>query len=66
MAEDMDVNAGKILTNEASQEEVAQEIFDKIMYVVAGGKSCSEQLGHQEFSLGYKSFEPIGPSCLPS
>ncbi|MCE7070837.1 UxaA family hydrolase [Dyadobacter sp. CY327] len=65
MEEDMDVNAGKILTNEASPQEVAQEIFDKILYVAAGGKSCSEQLGHQEFSLGYKSFEPIGPSCLP-
>lgn len=64
MGGDMDINAGKILTNEASMEEVAQEIFDKVMFVAQGGKSCSEQLGHQEFSLGYKSFEPIGPSCL--
>ncbi|WP_439581506.1 UxaA family hydrolase [Dyadobacter bucti] len=64
MEGDMDINAGKILTNEASTEEVAQEIFDKVMFVAQGGKSCSEQLGHQEFSLGYKSFEPIGPSCL--
>jgi altronate dehydratase large subunit len=64
MRGDMDINAGKILTNEASTIEVAQEIFDKVMFVAQGGKSCSEQLGHQEFSLGYKSFEPIGPSCL--
>lgn len=64
MEGDMDVNAGKILTNEASLEEIAQEIFDKVAYVAQGGKTCSEQLGHQEFSLGYKSFEPIGPSCL--
>lgn len=64
MEGDMDINAGKILTNEASTEEVAQEIFDKVMFVTQGGKTCSEQLGHQEFSLGYKSFEPIGPSCL--
>lgn len=64
MEGDMDINAGKILTNEASTEEVAQEIFDKVMFIMGGGKSCSEQLGHQEFSLGYKSFEPIGPSCL--
>ncbi len=64
MEGDMDINAGKILTNEASTEEVAQEIFNKVMFVAQGGKSCSEQLGHQEFSLGYKSFEPIGPSCL--
>lgn len=64
MEGDMDVNAGKILTDNSSQEEVAKEIFDKVMFVAQGGKSCSEQLGHQEFSLGYKSFEPIGPSCL--
>ncbi|WP_138478744.1 UxaA family hydrolase [Dyadobacter bucti] len=46
MEGDMDINAGKILTNEASTEEVAQEIFDKVMFVAQGGKSCSEQLGH--------------------
>ena len=65
MSEDMDINAGRILYNEASLQEVAEEIFQKILYVAQGGKSCSEQLGHQEFVLGYKTFEPIGPSCLP-
>ena len=25
----------------------------------------SEALGHQEFILTYKSFEPLGPACLP-
>jgi altronate hydrolase len=25
----------------------------------------SEELGHTEFILTYKSFEPIGPACLP-
>jgi altronate hydrolase len=23
-------------------------------------------LGHQEFILTYKTFEPVGPACLPS
>ena len=32
----------------------------------AGGRTKSEELGHQEFILTYKSFEPIGPACLPA
>jgi altronate hydrolase len=34
--------------------------------VAGGARSRSEALGHREFVLGYKSFEPIGPACLPS
>jgi altronate dehydratase large subunit len=30
-----------------------------------GTQTVSEALGHQEFVLTYKYFEPIGPSCLP-
>ena len=33
--------------------------------VAAGDPTKSEALGHQEFILGYQSFEPLGPSCLP-
>jgi altronate hydrolase len=36
-----------------------------IQEVAAGAPTKSEALGHQEFILGYKSFEPLGPSCLP-
>ena len=32
----------------------------------AGRRTKSEALGHQEFILTYKSFEPIGPACLPA
>ena len=65
MSEDMDVNAGKILRLEASVDDVGKEIFDKVLDLVSGSQSCSESLGHQEFVLTYKSFEPIGPACLP-
>lgn len=65
MEEDMDINAGKVLYNQASLEEVGQEIFDKIVSLAAGQRTCSEKLGHQEFVLGYKTFEPVGPACLP-
>ena len=33
--------------------------------IAAGAPTTSEALGHQEFILTYKSFEPIGPACLP-
>jgi altronate dehydratase large subunit len=65
MSEDMDVNAGKILRLEASVDEVGKEIYSKVLEVASGGQSCSESLGHQEFVLTYKSFDPIGPACLP-
>ena len=65
MSDDMDINAGKILRLEASVDEVGEEIYDKVLDVAAGKQSCSESLGHQEFVLTYKSFEPIGPACLP-
>ena len=66
MSEDMDINAGRILGGEATLDEVGREIFDRVIAVAAGEKSVSEQLGHQEFILGYKQFEPSGPACLPS
>jgi len=66
MSDDMDINAGKILRLEASVDDVGNEIYNKVIDVASGMQTCSESLGHQEFVLTYKSFEPIGPSCLPA
>jgi altronate dehydratase large subunit len=65
MSEDMDVDAGRILEGRATLEEVGREIYDLIGRVGNGEATCSEALGHQEFILTYKSFEPLGPACLP-
>jgi altronate dehydratase len=46
-------------------DEVGDEIYPKVLDVASGTQSSSESLGHQEFVLTYKSFEPIGPACLP-
>ncbi len=62
---DMDVNAGRILEGRATLDEVGREVFDLVLAVAAGKPTVSERLGHQEFILTYKSFEPIGPACLP-
>jgi len=65
LVDDMDVNAGRILTGHASIEEVGDEIVDLVARVANGECTKSEDLGHQEFILTYKQFEPIGPRCLP-
>ncbi len=65
MAEDMDINAGRILEGKATLDEVGQEIYDSLLATAQGRQTVSEALGHQEFVLTYKSFEPAGPSCLP-
>lgn len=64
LKDDLGVNAGRVLTGTALSE-VEDEIFDLTCAVAAGTRTKSEELGHAEFILTYKSFEPIDPSCLP-
>jgi altronate hydrolase len=61
----MDVYAGRVLSGEASLDQVGREIVDLVVRVANGEPSCSEDLGHQEFILTYKQFEPVGPGCFP-
>jgi altronate hydrolase len=66
LAGDMDVDAGRILEGRGTLEEVGREVFHQTVAVAQGAASKSETLGHQEFILTYKTFEPVGPACLPS
>ncbi len=45
---------------------MGREVFEQTVAVAQGAASKSEMLGHQEFILTYKTFEPVGPACLPS
>ena len=63
--EDMDANAGRILEGKATLDALGHEVFDLVVATAQGRQTASEFLGHQEFVLTYKSFEPIGPACLP-
>ncbi|MCC5805966.1 MAG: UxaA family hydrolase [Opitutales bacterium] len=63
---DMDIDAGRILEGRATLDEVGDEICERILAVAGGELTASESLGHQEFVLGYKSFEPVGPACHPT
>lgn len=65
LAGDMDINAGRIIEGRATIGEVGDEIYARTLAVAAGARSVSEELGHREFILTYKTFEPVGPACLP-
>ena len=62
---DMDIDAGRIMEGRGTLDEVGDEIFDLVLSVAGGARTVSEALGHQEFILTYKAFDPIGPACLP-
>jgi len=66
LSEDMDVDAGRILEQRGTLDEVGSEIYEQTLDTARGGKTASERLGHQEFVLGYKSFDPTGPGCHPT
>jgi altronate dehydratase large subunit len=65
MSEDMDVNAGRILEGAADLDTVADEIVALVVAVAGGTPTKSEDMGHREFILTYKAFEPSGPGCFP-
>ena len=49
MTDDMDVNAGTIADGERTVLQVGREIFDLMIEVASGRRTCSERLGHKEF-----------------
>jgi altronate hydrolase len=65
MAGDMDVDAGRILEERGTLNDVGAEIVAAVAAVARGEPTKSEALGHREFVLGYKHFEPLGPACFP-
>ncbi|ESQ79724.1 UxaA family hydrolase [Asticcacaulis sp. YBE204] len=65
LSEDMDIDAGRIMEGRATLDAVGQEIIDSVLAAAAGQRTKSEAMGHQEFILTYKAFDPLGPACLP-
>jgi altronate hydrolase len=56
MEDDMDIDAGRIVSAGASVAEVGREIYEKILAVASGEKTKSEQHG-----LGDEEFVPWTP-----
>ncbi|PCF91178.1 hydrolase [Sphingopyxis terrae subsp. ummariensis] len=65
MRDDMDVDAGRIMQGEATLDDLGHELFDLVVAIAGGAQTKSEELGHREFILGYKSIEAAGPACHP-
>ncbi len=51
MLDNMDINAGRIITEGATLEEVGAEIFDAMVRVCNGELTKAESLGHREFGI---------------
>jgi len=49
MTDNMDVNAGAIADGKHNVQEVGREIFDLMLEVASGRRTCAERLGHNEF-----------------
>src|SRR5262249_33713922 len=54
LRDDMDFNAGRVLSGECTMDEAALELRDLITTVAAGAPSRPEVLGHREFFIMYK------------
>jgi len=54
MREDMDFNAGTILSGEQTLDEAARALMEMVGDVAAGMQTKPEALGHREFFLMYK------------
>ena len=57
MKENMDMNAGEIITGNKSLQNIGEKIFQEIVRVASGKLTKSEVLGHREFAINR-----IGPS----
>jgi altronate dehydratase large subunit len=65
MEGDMDVNGGTIADGLETVEDVGRHVVEAVVAAASGTPTKSEALGHQEFVLAYKTYEPLGPGCLP-
>ena len=57
MKDNMDINAGEIVTGNKSIQEIGEKIFREVIRVASGKLTKSEILGHREFAINR-----IGPS----
>jgi altronate hydrolase len=54
MTEDMDFNAGRVLSGELTMDQAADELMHLIADTASGVQTKPERLGHREFFLMYK------------
>ncbi len=57
MKDNMDLNAGEVITGKRSVEEMGEKIFREVLRVASGKLTKNEILGHREFAINR-----LGPS----
>ena len=65
LRDDIDINAGCILNDQADLAEIRDEIFHRVLETTQSMHTKSESVLHQEIIMAYKFFSPIGSTCLP-
>ena len=51
MRDNMDINAGRIITEGASLSQIGEELFEMMVKVCNGRQTKAEALGHREFGI---------------
>lgn len=51
MKDDMDINAGTVITGDETVQQVGQRIFDEMIEVASGKLTNTEVLGHNDFGI---------------
>ncbi|WP_428939744.1 UxaA family hydrolase [Fontivita pretiosa] len=65
MIEDMDFDAGRILSGELTMDQAADELLELVVRVASGQPSKPEALGHREYFVMYKHQDtpPLEVGC---
>lgn len=63
MEEDMDFDAGRVLSGELSEEAAVDELAGLVAQVAAGAPSKPEALGHREYFVMYKYQKESARKC---
>ena len=66
MKDDMDFNAGRVLTGELSLDQAAEERESLAVRVAAGEPSRPESLGHREYFIMYKHQDLLRCGQIPA
>jgi altronate hydrolase len=54
MEEDMDFDAGRVLSGEITMQQAGRELAELVVRVAEGEPSKPERLGHREYFIMYK------------
>ena len=63
MEENIDIDTSPILFGDLSIEEMGKVLFDEVVSVVKGKKTCAEKLGHRELHMHYMMQEYVPCKC---